>query len=259
MRYYLISLLFLTFFTQNIFGATEQKSSIQMKNLNDDSFFDPEFDYSSFMARVTDRDKTGNIIKLFSDNKNVKFFRSGDEVRFRVSHKETKMCRGYVRSVENQYFILYVQDLYECWKEGEYFRRGALLQMRSIVLATRVRDASLYRVVLLNRRADFFSQLNDTNHFIWSYDQERVKTAAEYDKKIIELQKAKQRALELLVVRKSDSIKIQKELTYRVDQLDKDLDFYMIEKSDADDDRWNKDHDLGKPVGKRPPEIKILN
>lgn len=223
----------------------------------EDSFFDPEFDYSRFQGRVTDRDKSGDIVKISSQNQNIRFFRSGDALRFRVAGKKTKLCRGYVRSVEKNYFVAYIQDLYTCWKEGEYFRRGTLLNFKSDVLASRVRDANIYRLVLMKRRKSFLKQLNGVNHFVWSYDQQRVQVAGRYDEKILELQRAKQAALEKLIVKKKDSINIQKELVYRLDQLDRDLEFYRIHKFEQDLDRWAMDHHLGKPVGKRPSEIKF--
>ncbi|MDC1175400.1 hypothetical protein OAT67_08380 [Bacteriovoracaceae bacterium] len=228
-----------------------------IENALQDSFFDPSFDYSKFQGRVTDRDKSGDIIKISSKNQNIRFFRSGDTLRFRVEGKKTKLCRGYVRSVEKDYFVAYIQDLYTCWKEGEYFRRGTLLNFDSDVLASRVRDANIYRLVLLKRRKSFLGQLNGVNHFVWSYDQERVQVAAEYDQKILEIQKKKQAALEKLLVKKKDSINIQKELVYRLDQLDRDLEFYRIYKFEENLDRWAMDHNLGKPVGKRPTQLKF--
>lgn len=223
-----------------------------------DSFYDVDYDYSKFTGRVTDRDKTGNVFKISSENKNVKFFRSGDTVKFRMASKTTKLCEGYVRSVEKGFFVIYVKDIYPCWKGGEYFRRGTMLFFETDALSARVRDASIYRIVLLKRRRDFLNQLNGVNHFIWSYDQQRQITAAEYDKKINEIQAGKQRAIELLLVKKKDSVNLQKELAYRLDALDKDLEFYRIEKDDLLYDRWHLDHDLGRPVGRRPQRSKYV-
>ena len=236
----------------------KEKAQAAIEKQDHDSFYDPEFDYSKFTGRVTDRDKSANIFKVSSENGNIRFFRSGDQVNFRFSSKKSDFCQGFVRSVEDRYFVMYVRDLYECLDgDVHYFRRGTMLYFNSPTLAERVRDASLYRLVLLRRRRDFYGQLNQTNHFVWSYNQEKVKVAADYDKQIIELQKAKQRAMELLLVKKSDSIKLQKELSYRLDKLDKDLEFYRIEKDDLLIDRWHLDHDLGLPVGKRPSELKF--
>jgi hypothetical protein len=217
-----------------------------------DSFYDPNFNYAEFTGRVTDRDDTSSIIKISSENRNIKFFRSGDLVRFRLASKDSRDCRGYVRSVEKGYFVLYVQDITLCWGAGKYFRRGSMLVFSSDTLAARVRDASTYRIVLLKRRRDFYKQLNDVNHFVWSYEQERVQLAAEYDEKITALRQAKQKAMDMLATKKKDSINLQRELAYRLDQLDRNLEYYRIDKDEPKIDRWHLDHDLGKPVQKRP-------
>ena len=217
-----------------------------------DSFFDPKYDYSTFTARVTDRDDTNAIVKVSSENKNIKFFRSGDQLRFRLAAQKTKYCRGYIRSVEKNYFVLYVQDITLCWGNNDYFRRGSLLLVKSDTLTSRVRDASTFRIVLLRRRADFYKQLNDVNHFVWSYEQEKIRLAADFDEKITALKQAKQKAMDMLKTKKKDSIDLQKELSYRLDKLDNDLEFYRVDKDEPKIDRWHLDHDLGKPVTDRP-------
>ena len=51
---------------------------------------------------------------------------------------------------------------------------------------------------------------------------------------------------------------LQKELIYRLDKLEQDIETYRIEKVELLRDRWALDHDLGLPVGKRPQNIKSL-
>ncbi len=222
-----------------------------------DSFYDPNVDYSKFAGRVSDRDPSSQILKIFTEHKNIKFFRAGDKVNFHIGNlSDLEPCLAHVRSVEKNYFVVYVKDLNACWGRDNYFRRGTLLSLKSEDLANRIKESSLYRVVLLKRRKDFFYQLNKMNHFIWSFEQQRVKVVAEYDKKIIEIQRQKQEALDLLVSRKKDKVKLQKELVYRLDILDTDLDFYRIERDDNKLDRWRQDHDLGIPVGKKPQRLK---
>jgi hypothetical protein len=224
-----------------------------------DSFYDEGVDYSRFTGRVTDRDPSANVLKISSEMQNVKFFRSGDELRFKVAAGGGgRNCFANVRGVEEGYLVIYVRDIKPCWGEDEYFRRGTMLVFESEALGKRVYDAAMFRLVLIKRRKDFYSQLNNTNHFIWSFDQERIKTAAEYDKKIIELQKAKERALEMMLSKKKDSISMQQELVYRLDALDKDLEYYRIEKDEPLYDRWHLDHDLGLPVARRPGRTKIV-
>ncbi|WP_044557478.1 hypothetical protein [Halobacteriovorax marinus] len=235
-----------------------QQDITKLEQLEDeDSFYDKDFDYSSFSARVTDRDKTSNIIKISSENRNIKFFRAGDEILFNIaSMKEREKCEAYVRSVEDKYFVVFVKDLIPCWGKNEYFRRGTVLVVKSFRLAERVREASIYRGVLLKRKRSFFKQLNGVNHFIWSYNQQKVKVAAEFDREIMRIRKKKQRALEELQLNKKDQIVLQKELIQRLDNIDEDLDFYRIDKDELTIDRWHLDHDLGIPVGKRPGKAK---
>ncbi len=217
-----------------------------------DSFLDSDRNYKTFTGRVTDRDLNTNILKVSSENKNIKFFRAGDLVRFKVVKVGKGLCEGYVRSVEDGYFVIYLKDIYPCFGSKKYFRRGSLLAFNSERLGQRVKDASFYRIVLLKRKKDFFNQLNQVNHFLWSFNQQKVLTAADYDKKILLLKKKKENALELLLHKKQDQIRLQKELAFRLDSVENDLKFYRIDNNEPLVDRWHLDHDLGLPVGRRP-------
>jgi hypothetical protein len=165
-------------------------------------------------------------------------------------------CEAYIRSVEAGYFVMYVTSIYPCFSEGEYFRRGTILHIFSKRLVERIHDASNYRVLLLKRREDFFRQLNQVNHFVWSYEQEKIKLAADYDKQVIELQKKKQKSLENLVEKKKDSQVLQRELAQRLDLMDSDLEFYRIGKNELFVDRWNMDKDSSAPVQSFPEQYK---
>ncbi len=223
-----------------------------------DSFFDPNFDYSRFFGRVTDKDPTGQIYKIESETKNVRFFKVGDLVTFFVEGGDDgeDPCRAYVRDVEKDFFVLYVEDIRTCWRRDAYFRRGSRLRMTSDKLAQRVRDAGLFRVLLLRRRKDYFTQLNGINRFVWSFEQQKVQVAAEYDRRIAEMQAQKQKALDQLLSKKADQIRLQRELGQQLDEIDNDLEFYRIEREELALDRWEHDHDLGLPVGDRPQQAK---
>jgi hypothetical protein len=224
-----------------------------------DSFYDETVDYSKFSGRVTDRDDTGNVLKISTENSNAKFFRIGDPVNFKVSNFERReACKANIRNVESGYFVIFVSDISPCFNE-EYFRRGNVLLFEAPTLAQRVKDASLYRVVLLRRKRDFFKQLNDINHFVWTYDQQKVLVASEYDQKIIELNKKKQEALDSLITKKEDQLRLQRELMRRLDTLDSDLEHYRIGNEELHVDRWHLDHDAGHPVDYRPQELKLKN
>ncbi len=222
-----------------------------------DSFYDVKTDYTTFSGRVTDRDATASIVKISSENKNVKFFRAGDLVEFKIqNHKEGDYCQGYVRSIEPDYFVMYAKELAPCFPKEEYFRRGTALVMHSEKLGERVREASVYRASLVNKKRDFMLQLNDINNGIWNFEERKVQTAADYDRRIAELEKEKIKALDSLLGRKNDEIKLQRELAFRLDNIDKELDFYRIDKNDLMFDRWHLDHDVGLPVYERPEEVR---
>jgi hypothetical protein len=223
-----------------------------------DAFYDGNRDYSRFSGRVSDRDNSGTILKIASENKNIRFFRAGDLLKFHLESTPRRgavACEGSVRAVEQGHFVIFVKDLTPCFGNENYFRRGSVLIIDSQSLANRVEEASKYRVVLLKRRRDFFEQLNKINQFVWSYDQQRVLVAAEYDREILALQKAKEDALTMLVSKKQNQVRLQGELSQRLDELDRDLDFYRIRKDEMLVDRWHKDHDLGLPVGRRPQDL----
>ena len=222
-----------------------------------DSFFDTSVDYSKFSGRVTDRDATTSIVKISSENKNVKFFRAGDLVEFKIqTNKDSENCQGYVRSIEENYFVMFVKDLFPCFPKEEYFRRGTVLVMTSLKLAMRVREASVYRGALINKKKDFMGQLNGINQDIWNFEERKIQVAADFDKKIVEMEKQKLKALDQILGQKNDQIRLQRELAYRLDTIDKELIFYRIEKEELLFDRWHLDHDLGYPVYDRPEEVR---
>lgn len=222
-----------------------------------DSFYDEKFDYSLFSGRVTDKDATGAVVKIASETKNVKFFRAGDLVEFKIqNNKGADYCQGFVRSIEEDYFVMYTRDLFPCFPKGEYFRRGTVLIMRSEKLAERVREASVYRASLLNKKKDFMGQLNGINNGIWNFEERKVQMAADYDRRIAEMEKEKIKALDELLSRKNDEIKLQRELAFRLDNIDKELDFFRIEKHELLFDRWHLDQGLGYPVYERPEQVR---
>lgn len=234
-----------------------QKLPKETLKLGTDSFYDPKFDYSNFSGRVTDRDSTASIVKVSSENRNVKFFRAGDLVEFKIqNNKESEFCQGYVRSIEDKYFVMYVKDLFPCFPKDDYFRRGTALVMQSEKLATRVREASVYRASLLNKKKDFMGQLNGINSDIWNFEERKIQVAAEFDKKILEIENQKNQSLDQLLSLKNDQIKLQRELAYRLDNIDKELSFYKVEKEELLFDRWHLDRDLGYPVYEKPEEIR---
>lgn len=218
---------------------------------------DPNIDYEQFQGRVTDKDKTGNILKIRVENNNTKFFRAGDVVYFRVNENPSDQpCNGSVKNIEENYFVIYVENLSNCWDESRYFPRGMQLNFKSKTLATRVFEASQYRKILLERKQGYLKQLNQINHFLWTYPQQKMKTAAQFDEKINELRKEKQLAVDNLVQEKQEKVLLQNELAKKLSEIDVSLEHYKVDRTEYITDRWNLDHDLGNPVGHRPQIMK---
>lgn len=242
-------------------SAQSATNSLTLKKetlkIEPDSFYDTKFDYSKFSGRVTDRDSTTSIVKVSSESKNVKFFRAGDLVEFKIQNsKDIDYCQGYVRSIEENYFVMFVKDLFPCFPKEEYFRRGTALIMRSEKLAMRVREASVYRASLMTKKKDYMVQLNGINQDVWNFEEKKIQVAADYDQRIAEIEKEKTKALDALLTQRNDQIKLQRELSFRLDNIDKELNFYRIEKQELLFDRWHLDHDLGYPVYERPEEVR---
>lgn len=218
---------------------------------------DPNVDYERFTGRVSDKDDSGRIFKVHVENNNTKFFRAGDEVLFKVNLKDNRdYCRAFVRSIEDFHFTIYVESLSTCYSSTDYFRRGTVLNFYSKTLALRVFEASKYREQLVLRKEDFLKQLNDINHFLWTFDQQKVKTAADYDEKINQLQREKRKALDDMITLKQERLVLQNELMRKLNELDESLSFYRVERQELMTDRWQLDHDQGLPVGQRPQEMK---
>ncbi len=218
---------------------------------------DPNVDYEKFTGRVSDKDDSSRVFKVHVENNNTKFFRAGDEVLFTVNlHEKEDPCKGFVRSVEDFYFTIYVESLTSCYPKEDYFRRGTVLNFQSKKLSSRVFEASKYREQLILRKEDFLKQLNDINHFLWTFDQQKVKTAADYDERINQMQREKRRALDDMINLKQERLVLQNELMKKLNELDESLLFYRVERQELMTDRWQLDHDTGLPVGQRPQNLK---
>jgi hypothetical protein len=218
---------------------------------------DPQVDYERFSGRVSDKDDSARIFKIHVENNNSKFFRAGDLVSFKINLKENRdFCTGFVRNVEDFHFTIFVESLAPCYSSDAYFRRGTVLNFYSKTLASRVFEASKYREQLVVRKEDFLKQLNGINHFLWTFDQEKVKTAAKYDEEINRMQREKRKALDDLITLKQERLVLQNELMRKLTELDESLLFYRVERQELMTDRWQSDHDQGLPFGQRPQDLK---
>lgn len=217
----------------------------------------PEIDYERFSGRVTDKDDSSRIFKVKTENNNSKFFRAGDQVLFKVNLNDSRnYCKAFVRNVEDFHFTMYVESLEPCYSTTKYFLRGTVLNFYSKTLGVRIFEATKYREQLIVRKDDFLKQLNDINHFLWTFDQQKVKTAARYDEEINRLQREKRKALDDMISLKQERLNLQNELMKRLTDLDESLKFYRVERQELMTDRWNSDHDQGLPFGQRPQAIK---
>lgn len=243
----------------NVFALTATNSlnpdgvvSPIMKN----KLMNPDLDYASFHGRVTDVSDDKKVFKIKVENNNVKFFRAGDLVQFKVgNHYSSKNCEGSVRAVEDFYFSIYVAELSPCYNRFKYFRRGTILDFYSETLAKRVYESSEYREMLLKRKAAFLKQLNGINHFLYAFDEERLKVAADYDAKIAAIEKEKREALGDFVKKRQESLMLQGELKKRLNDLDENLKYYYVERQELLFDRFKHDHNRGLPFDYRPQKI----
>jgi hypothetical protein len=216
----------------------------------------PELDYERFSGRVSDKDDSGRIFKIRVENNNAKFFRAGDMVLFKVNLQGNReYCKAFVRNVEDFHFTVYVETLAPCYSSQKYFLRGTVLNFFSKTLGVRVFEATKYREQLIVRKEDFLKQLNDINHFLWTFDQQKVKTAANYDEEINRLMREKRKALDDMISLKEERLNLQNELMGKLNELDESLKFYRVERQELMTDRWNADHDAGLPFGQRPQSI----
>lgn len=243
----------------NVFGTilTPDLPKEGVVSAQNNGLVDSEIDYSFFMGRVSDKDKSGRILKIQVENNNTKFLKAGDLVYFKVNtQKASGYCKASVRTAEDFFFSIYVQDFVPCWDMKRYFPRGVQLNFRAKKMEQRVYEAAHFREILILRKEDFLKQLNSINHFLWTYDQKKLKTAAEYDEKINEILREKQLALDNLMNRKNENIQLQSELIKKLDTLDESLDYYRVERQEPITDRWYMDHDLNLPVMRRPQKVK---
>ena len=235
--------------------TVREKNNIPKEDLiiGADSFYDPQADYIHFSGRVTDRDETTSIVKVSSENKNIRFFRASDLVLFKVQNNpKSENCEGHVRAVEDKYFVIFVKDIHPCFPGNEYFRRGTALIMQSDKLLQRVQEASIYRASLLVKKKDYMKQLNHINQDVFTYEEKKIQVASEFDRKIAEIEAQKIKELDKILSERNDEMRLQRELAYRLDSVDRELSFYRLEKQELLIDRWHLDQDLGYPVYKRP-------
>jgi hypothetical protein len=120
----------------------------------------------------------------------------------------------------------------------------------------RVFEASKYREILILRKEGYLSQLSGINNFLWTFDQQKLKTAAEYDSRVNEILREKQLALDNLIQKKQESLLLQTELKQKLDSLDESLDHYKIERREYLTDRWHMDHTGDKPFSRRPQKLR---
>ncbi len=213
--------------------------------------------YENFSGRVSDKDDSGRVLKIQVENKNTKFLKAGDLVYFKLNRStKDNRCKGSVRDTEDKYFVIYVHSFYPCFDEAKYLKRGTILLFNSPVLSKRVLEGSKHREMLIVKRDDFLKQLNKTNHFLWTYSLQKLKTAADFDARIAELEKEKMRALDDMVEKKQEEQEIQNRLKIELSTIDDELRFYRVERQEYFMDRWHMDHDTGLPFGQRPQKRK---
>ncbi len=218
---------------------------------------DPSKDYSKFYGRITDRNQRGDILKIHTENPNIKLLQAGDVTKFYLASKlDENPCIGYVRDVEDNYLVLSVNNIKQCWNQFGGIRRGSILKLDSDILAKRIVDAGVFREVLIKRKNDYLDQLKDVNGFLLNFKQNKIKEVAKIEQEIVRLQEQKLKKINELNLKRKDYIHLQRELNFRLDKLDDDIEVYRLERVELLRDRWARDLDLGKPMNNRPQDIK---
>lgn len=242
-KYFLTSIIF--FSSLSISGSVENNQTKESE------------DYSKFYGRITDRNVRGDILKIHTENPNIKLFQAGDIAKFYLASKQDQSpCVSYVRDVEDNYLVVSLNNLDQCWQQFGGIRRGAILKFDSEMLAKRIVDAGVFREVLIKRKNDYVKQLNDVNNFLLNFKQNKVKEVAKIEQEIIQLQERKLKKINELNIQRKDYIHLQRELNFRLDKLDDDIENYRLERVELLRDRWARDLDFGKPYGNRPQDIK---
>lgn len=218
-------------------------------------YFDPSVDYANQTARVSDIDDSKTLYKLKFENNNIKFLKKGDLVKFRVLRNKTELCQGQVRSAEDYFVTIEVATLEPCWNSLDYFRRGTILSVSMPVIEQRIFEATHFKKLLVTKKSDFYTQLKELNNFLYNYDQERVKLIVEYDERMARLMEEKKKAVRALEAKRKESYGLRHELSKKLDEAERDLRFYQIEREEPLVDRWHLSHDLGHPVGTTPQNI----
>ena len=246
MKIFLLSLLFSVFVLFSPMMANEPPVEIISEN-----------DFSKFYGRISDRNETGEILKILTENANIKLFQAGDKVNFYIANRmDENPCVAYIRDTEKNFMVISLSNIEQCWDQHGGIRRGAMVKIESKMLEKRILDANIYREVLIKRKNDYLSQLKEVNSFLLNFKQNKVEEVSKIEKAIVLLEQKKLKKLNDLNIKRKDYIHLQREINYRLDKLDEDIENFRIERVELLRDRWAKDHDLGKPVLERPIEMK---
>ena len=152
----------------------------------------PNEDYSKFYGRITDRNNKGDILKIHTENANIKLFQAGDVTKFYLASRlEESPCVGYVRDIEDNYLVISVNNIEQCWNKFGGIRRGSILKFDSEILAKRIVDAGVFREVLIKRKNDYLSQLKEVNNFLLNFKQSKVKEISRIEQEIVKLEEMK--------------------------------------------------------------------
>lgn len=216
------------------------------------SIFDPQFDYSHFLGRLTDRDKLSNTLKIKVETSNIRFLRSADALKFSIPTINTNFCQANVQDIQESngnYLTIYTPDIKACWDDNDHLlRRGMQISFVSPTLQERVVAAEQMRQVYIKQKEDFLIQLNSINNFLYTFNEQITHAVSNYDKKLHQLQQERQQQIDQLLSDKENKIKIQKELVKKVEWIKNQLKYYQIERIEPVLDRWNQDLKTGFPV-----------
>ncbi len=153
--------------------------------------------YTKVPLRMTDKSENLKLFKMALKSNKTKGLKLGDNLEFSIN-KNQKLCTGIVKTLEDAYLTIYVEDISSCWDKKQMLRRGVVFNFSGNMIEERDIEKRLTRKELEAKRKDFINQLNDINIYFYSFDLKRKKIEAEYNNKIRLLKLEKVKALEQL-------------------------------------------------------------
>ena len=199
----------------------------------------PEPD-SHFAGRVSRTNPTASLMRIRTDNSNIKFLRYRDRVDFWNESYPDLRCLGYVEGRTNDYLLLRVASYATCIRKV-HFTTGSYLNFRSVDMdQTLVTVKELVEILLKKRLAmttkkerhkrELEGHVERVDTVNKRYEILRQKLEIEWNKELAALEEDK--AVIFTEFKNSEA---------RLNEIDTKLEAYKIEDHNLKLDRWSLD------------------